>query len=121
MSEPIRSVDFSSIEFPAGGPSADLQRQTRHHADSVADSAAVTPSKGKAGRSVREYAGALQTRFQEVGSSVQVGVDTVNGNIVFTIRDEETGQVIRKIPSDEAIRIAKNIDRLSGLYVDKLE
>jgi len=121
MSEPIRSVEFSPIEFPDVGPSADLSRQTRHYDDPIADAAAVLPSKGRGGRSASEYAGAVKARFEEIGSNVQVGIDTVNGNTVFTIRDSETGQVIRKIPSDEAIRMANNIDRLSGLYVDKIE
>ena len=121
MSEPIGSVKFSPIEMPDGGPPADLPRQRRHYSDLVVGVEAALPSKRKGLRSASEYAGAVQARFREVGSSVQVGVDTVNGNTVFTIRDGETGQVIRKIPSDEAIRIANNIDRLSGLYVDKME
>ena len=69
----------------------------------------------------QQYADAVQVRFDEAGSRVKVGVDSVNGNTVFTIRDAETGQVIRKIPSDEAIRISQNIDRLTGLYVDRIE
>jgi uncharacterized FlaG/YvyC family protein len=121
MSEPINSVDFTRIEFPDGRGAGDLSGGAREYAENKMDSV-VTRSAARSGRrSESEYVGAVQSRFNEAGANVRVGVETVNGSAVFTIRDSETGQVIRKIPSDEAIRIANNLDNLTGLYVDRIE
>ena len=121
MSEPISSVDFRAIQFPDGGAS-------NGSTDSAYNYSSPRSSTGVAGNiparntnSAVEQAEVMQARLQEVGSNVSVGVESVNGNAVFTIRDSVTGQVIRKIPSDEAVRISQNIDRLTGLYLDRLE
>ena len=121
MSEPINSVDFMPIHFPDGGPSGGLAHGSNQNPSAANDAAVLRSVSIKNGKSAEEYAVAVQNRFQEAGSSVRVGIESVNGNTVFTIKDTETGQVIRKIPSDEAIRISNNLDRLTGLFLDRLE
>ena len=39
--------------------------------------------------------------------------------IVLKMVNEENGEVIRQIPPEEAVRLAKAIDALLGLFVDK--
>lgn len=39
--------------------------------------------------------------------------------IVLKMVNEENGEVIRQIPPEEAVRLAKAIDDLLGLFVDK--
>jgi|GEM_PF-3048866 len=121
MSEPISSVDFKSVHFPEGGPSKDPGAGSHHFPASARVAGESSPSGEENSNSAREQAGIVQVRLQEAGANVRVGVESVKGNTVFTVRDAETGQIIRKIPSDEAIRISQNIDRLTGLYLDRLE
>jgi len=121
MSEPIGSVDFRSIQIPDGAMSNG--GGTSHHENPsstgfVGDTHVVENVRLE---HIKSQAAMVQTRLQEAGSNVRVGVESVNGNTVFTVRDANTGQVIRKIPSDEALRISQNIDRLTGLYLDRLE
>lgn len=120
MSEPISAVDFRSIQPPDsatsnGDGTSYQQPSSRTYA---VDTRGVESMRAD---SANKQAAAVQTRLQEAGSKVRVGVETVNGNTVFTVRDATTGQVIRKIPSDEALRISQNLDRLTGLYLDRLE
>ena len=70
---------------------------------------------------LKGVAEALTDRFEQVGGSVNVGIDSVNGTVVFTVTDQRTGSVLRKIPSDEALRITRNIDELTGILVDRME
>ena len=121
MTEPINSVDFKSIHFPEGGPSNDSGFGSHHYPSSARASVEATTSMEKGPGSARDQAAVVQVRLQEAGANVRVGVESVKGNTIFTVRDAETGQIIRKIPSDEAIRISQNIDRLTGLYLDRLE
>jgi flagellar protein FlaG len=39
--------------------------------------------------------------------------------IVLKIMNSDTGEVVRQIPPKEAVRLAKAIDELMGLFVDK--
>lgn len=121
MSEPISAVDFRSIQPPDsatsnGDGTSYQQPSSRTYA---VDTHGVESMRVE--DSANKQAAAVQTRLQEAGSKVRVGVETVNGSTVFTVRDATTGQVIRKIPSDEALRISQNLDRLTGLYLDRLE
>lgn len=121
MSEPINSVDFKRVHFPEGGPSNDSDFGSPHYSSPARGSAGATASNGQESNSLRDQAAGVQGRLQEAGANVRVGVETVQGNTIFTVRDAETGRIIRKIPSDEAIRISQNIDRLTGVYLDRLE
>lgn len=85
-------------------------------ANSAAPSIAVAT-----GPDLKGVAEALTERVRQVGGSVNVGIESVNGVVVFTVTDQSTGDVLRKIPSDEALRIARNIDELTGILVDRME
>ena len=121
MSEKINSVTFDSINLSPGGPSADLSRSPRQYPASNGVLPGTSLLASTSTNSSQERASTVQERFDEAGSNVRVGVESVDGGTVFTIRDAETGQVIRKIPSDEALRISKNIDRMTGVYLDRIE
>jgi len=88
---------------------------------------ASRPSSGGPGPSEqsslesRGVAKALTDRLEQAGGSVNVGIEAVNGTVVFTVTDQRTGNVLRKIPSDEALRITRNIDELTGILVDRME
>jgi len=35
------------------------------------------------------------------------------------VRDRESGETIRQIPPEEALQVTRNIDRLTGILVDR--
>jgi uncharacterized FlaG/YvyC family protein len=88
---------------------------------------ASRPSSGGVDQSAQSsleiegIAEALTDRLEQAGGSVNVGIESVNGTVVFTVTDQRTGNVLRKIPSDEALRITRNIDELTGILVDRME
>ena len=69
--------------------------------------------------SASEQTSALSARYAEVGLSVSVNFQSVDGHLVYIVKDSQTGDVIRQIPSEEALRISKHLDRLTGLLLDK--
>jgi len=121
MSDPISSINFRPIQLPDGGPSTGNGEYSNHQTTSHEYFVGAREGKELQPESLANQAIRVQARMQEAGSNVRVGVESVNGSTVFTVRDADTGQVIRKIPSDEALRISQNLDRLSGLYLDRLE
>jgi flagellar protein FlaG len=62
---------------------------------------------------------ALQVeRFvQTMSSDLQFSVDESSGNSVVRVIDRATQEVIRQIPSEEMLAIARALDRLQGLLI----
>lgn len=62
-------------------------------------------------------------RAQEVlgqtTSALKFAVDGDTGTVVVKVVDTETDQVIRQIPSEEMLAIARNMERLQGLLVKR--
>ena len=49
---------------------------------------------------------------------LQFSVHEPTGNVMVTVRDDDTGEVIREIPSHEMLNIAAKIDEMVGLIFD---
>jgi len=77
----------------------------------------------------------IQQLHSEIGESVRVAnerlalnrqrldiaVDRGTGAMVVTITDTTSGEIVKQIPSEQALRMMKNIDSLTGILVDHLE
>jgi flagellar protein FlaG len=61
------------------------------------------------------------SRAQEVlagsASSLKFTVDDKTGTVVVRVVDTETDQLIRQIPSEEMLAIARNMEQMQGLLV----
>ena len=65
--------------------------------------------------SVRTANERLAARHQQVALGVE------SGTVIVTVTDAKSGQVVRQIPTEEALRITRNIDELTGILVDTKE
>lgn len=52
-----------------------------------------------------------------VARNLQFSIDKETGKTIVKIVDAETNEVIRQIPGDEVIAIARAIDRMQGLLI----
>src|SRR5258705_12573148 len=58
----------------------------------------------------------IDSFLRSVNHQLQFRVDQGTGVMIVTVTDAETGEVIRQVPGEEALRIAQRIeDSLSGL------
>jgi flagellar protein FlaG len=51
--------------------------------------------------------------------NVQFSLDSGSGKVIVKVIDAATKQVLRQIPSEEMLEIAKSLDRLRGLLVNQ--
>ncbi|MGK6310974.1 flagellar protein FlaG [Variovorax sp. DT-64] len=65
-------------------------------------------------QAVRELNASLQTR--SVGLQFEVDEDT--DKVIVKVVDRDSGELIRQIPSEEAVRIARMLDSAPGLLMD---
>ena len=68
---------------------------------------------------IKETAEKLNKKFELFDSSLKIEFDKDTGIKVVKIIDNETKQVIRQIPPETMLKIAKYIDEITGLLFDK--
>lgn len=71
---------------------------------------AVKPSA----ESVQQAAQKLETHMHGIDSALEFRVDDATGTTVVTVRDKVSGDVIRQIPTEEALWLAENLDKISS-------
>jgi len=59
---------------------------------------------------VRAAAKQIDSYLKSVGREVEFHVDDDTGTMVVTVRETATGDVIRQIPNDEVLQLARQID-----------
>jgi flagellar protein FlaG len=58
----------------------------------------------------------IDSFLRSMNRSLQFRLDESTGRMIVSITDSETGEVIRQVPGEEALRIAQNLEnRLSGM------
>lgn len=75
------------------------------------------PSAAPSKSEVQEAATKAEEFVQSINSALQFSVDDSTGSTVVKVIDQLTNEVIRQIPSEEMLEIAKALDRISGLLV----
>ena len=69
--------------------------------------AEIAPPTQKVQETVKAVAAQIESYLRSVGREVQFSIDDDSGETVITIRDSSTGELIRQIPSAEALRLSQ--------------
>lgn len=108
--------------FPAPDLESALASASAAH-EKVATQADPAASKNKqqasGQQSVEDAAQALNDHMALVSINFKFSVDQDTHQIVVKVINQDTGKVIRQIPSEEALKIAKAIDILHGVIIQK--
>ena len=71
-------------------------------------------------RKIESVTRQIDSFLRSINKSVQFRVDQATGEMIVTIRDDSTGEVIRQVPGEDALRIAQRIeDQLSAMLDEK--
>ncbi len=57
----------------------------------------------------------LKNLVQSVQRDLQFSIDDFSGRTVITVLDSKTEEIIRQIPSEEVLALAKNIESMKGV------
>lgn len=63
----------------------------------------------------RAVAQQIEAYLRSNSRSLEFTVDTDTGRTIVSVRDKETGELIRQIPGDEVLRIAQAMKELTSL------
>ena len=67
---------------------------------------------------VQEAVNELNSKIDSQAVSVNFDVDKESGKIVVQVKDVETGDVLRQIPSEEMLEFARNASKGVGVTLD---
>jgi flagellar protein FlaG len=54
---------------------------------------------------------------QAASSNLQFAIDDESGQTIVRVTDRQTGELIRQIPSEEMVELAKSLDRMQGMLL----
>ncbi len=60
----------------------------------------------------------IESYLKSTGRELRFRVDEDTGRTVVTVRDSATGEVVRQIPNDEALRLAHSLGNQPNVLVD---
>ena len=98
---PVRPVSPRQ-DLPANGNSLQSKAATPEQMAGLSDAA----SKEKIGEAVRD----INEHMQVIHRELEFSVDEDSGKTVIKVMDLETKQVIRQIPNEEALNVARMLD-----------
>lgn len=66
-------------------------------------------------RKLEEAVDGANKFFQSLRRTLQFNLNNDYGRLIAQIKDSETGDLVRQIPSEEMLELARRLDELSGL------
>lgn len=106
----LKKSEKESLPLDPKGMQDDLQQSNDDLLSSL---------KKKEERALDEKVTQLNDFVQNLKRDLHFSVHKETGRTVVAVIDAETDEIIRKIPSDEILRIAESLDNLSGLLINK--
>ncbi|AVO55036.1 flagellar protein FlaG [Ectopseudomonas mendocina] len=88
---------------------------TVSNTDEQAAARAVTPAQDVSREQVEDAVATIQEFVQSVRRSINFAVDDGSGRVVVKVTDAGSGDVIRQIPSEEALKLAENLSEVRSL------
>ena len=68
---------------------------------------------------IREAISEINNAVKKVPTSLDFSVDEASKRFVVQVTDTNTGEVIRKLPGDAVLRIARQLESMKGVVFDQ--
>lgn len=122
----------STVQTPPGSPASGQKGEVAASlrqadiAQGPAAASAVAPEKAIRAASeaqatspeqVKDAVNRIREFVQPINDSIQFSVDDDSGRMLVKVIDQQTKEVLRQIPSEEVLNIAKALDKLQGLLI----
>ncbi len=109
-----------AIVDPATAAPAAASQRAAPAADAV-PAAAAQPNAGQVPaddvHALRELVDKLSQTIGTTGQQVQFSVDHDTHQTILRVTDAESGALLRQIPGDEALSMARILDRMQGILI----
>jgi flagellar protein FlaG len=103
------AATLTSVAHGAVRPSADQKTEQSNAAQTEAGT--IAASKEQLGGAVDD----MNKFVQSLGRDIKFSLDDSTDQVVVKVVDKASGDVIRQMPSEEALRISKNMKEMRSL------
>lgn len=116
-------MNISSINSTGSTPVT--TERTNNKSSAPVNASATAEVTNEAAKSAKPYTrdqldqavSTINKTMQATSQNLEFSVDSDTRDVVVKVIDQQTKQVLRQIPSEEAIEISKSIDKLQGLLI----
>lgn len=113
-----RLDDVAITQRVAETQRSDAQRANERANEQAQAASAQAVSRARA-EEFKESLRSANERLAAKGREINIGYDKAADTVVVTVSDRETGETVRQIPPEAAMRITRNIDQLTGILIDQ--
>lgn len=115
------NIQTINTATPAAIPSAQTPPRSKPAAEletnvPIADRGPTTQSEIRL-TDLQSAVAAANEFVKPINSAVEFSLDKESGNMIVKVFDSSTKEVIRQIPSEEMVAIAKALDQIQGLLI----
>jgi len=114
LSYPPAQPAVSTTDKPAEKPSAQSTQPVAASKGSNSDNADNSDSPDKLKMAVQE----IEKFVQSVKRNLEFSIDETSGKVIVKVIASESGEVIRQIPSAEAMKLAESLHNASNVLFD---
>lgn len=116
QSSPSVPAGTGQATAPAERPASQIKAASSTAPTAAGEVVRKTDSASDA-EQVKRAAAEINRQLKNAAQSIRFTVDEALGKTIVRVVDSETGDVIRQIPSEEALAISRSIDRLQGVLL----
>lgn len=105
--------------FAAAGATQNTPQTTAARPTDAASLSAHDENAQDQRQKLQDSVEALNEFIKPQNTTLQFSIDDESGTVVVKVTDKETKEVIKQFPSEEALELAKALDKLKGLLVQQ--
>ena len=118
-SQSLEGKDVSAVKSPPSKEVARIKSLTNLNNKSVASSKTLADTLQTNEEKVRAAVKEINNELEKLQSELGFSVDKVANDVVITVKRKESGEVVRQIPSETALKLAHNFEKLKGILLDE--
>ncbi len=111
----IGASDFLPQVTPLQGANRVANRETADASTLSVKAAPVAQVEKSSPKQVEDAVKQIEQFTQSVAQNLKFSIDEDTGKTVVKIMDSQTNELIRQIPSEEAINIARTLGKIEGV------
>ena len=113
------STSGARENFAAIGNTQNTQQTTALSQPKPANADSQNDARQDQRQNLQSSIDALNEFIKPQNTSLEFSIDDESGTVVVKVTDKETKEVIKLFPSEEALELAKALDKLKGLLVQQ--
>jgi flagellar protein FlaG len=118
--ESFSTVPVDAFRMDSAGVGSVVAAKASQSSDKEVDPTQKSFQKEKrSAEEIRKDIDAINVQLSTMNRSIQFNIDESTHDVVVSVVDKESGEVIRQLPPESLLRLREHMTELSGLIVEE--